>query len=95
MKRLFKAIFGNGDTHAETLPTSDYNAAVRAMNKLMDNYKYGDFGHVRIDAKYLNGVPQVWRKEQPDAIALRILHVQPHNCKKVRQVIGKVVMCNA
>lgn len=91
--RKFKAIFGNGNSHAETLPTSSYNDAVKAMNELMDNYKFGGFGIIKIDAKYLKAIPKIWREMQPDAIALRVLHVQPHNCKRERRIIAKVVMC--
>lgn len=91
--RKFKAIFGNGDSHAETLPTSSYNDAVKAMNELIDSYKFGDFGRILTDAKYLKAIPRVWQELQPDAIALRVLHVQPHNCKRERRIIAKVVMC--
>lgn len=94
MKKLFKAIFGNGDTNAESAATPNYENAVAAMNELMDNFKYGDSGNVRIDAKYLQGVPSVWRKEHPDAIALRIIHIQPYGCNTTRRIIGKVVICN-
>lgn len=90
--RKFKAIFGNGSTSAETLPTSSYNDTVKAMNELCDSYKFGGFG-ISLDAKYLKSIPQIWRDMQPDAIALRVLHVQPHNCKRERKIIAKVVMC--
>ena len=93
-RQMFKAIFSNGLGVSETIPTSDYNRALSAMNELLTNYRHSDCGIVTCDATYDKGIPQVWLNRHPDAIALRVLHVRNYNSyKRERLIIGKVVIC--